>query len=457
MTAVLFDAVAAFIAGIGTRPRSWQGKEGQPPLLFERPRYRPKDEALTYPLISHSNPAMVTGIALDIDTPDARTRWQDRGLPSPNLIIVNPASGRAHYWIQFENAIQRHTKSWLAEKPPSKAWRFYEAVRHAVRIGYGCDPDYSEDMAKNPLHPKWEVIVGRPEPYSLRELYAHPEIRRHMRRQSVSLADDVRGRNSTIFKTGFRWAVRYHRHYSGEAAMKDAIRAEVFAIRDSLAHPEGPLPHAETEGIALSIFRRIRAGKFYKDQGKNRGAACVSPSLDVTTKRKLGQSYSASLKRRRTLNSLIKAHRELCKEGGLTEAGRTSRFSLKLIAVRANVPLSTAYRYVKDVQGIDPEHCEVGECRSQNTSKSSHAKPDCLFPPDLESRFQIIQQWGRSFMSSRPEVPLGSPKLKSNVIPLGHHLSHPMGISDDRPDDPARAQEAIALVQAILRGEITRL
>lgn len=455
MTSTSCVAIAAFVAGIGTRPKSWQGKEGQHPLLFERPRYRPRDEALTYPLISHSNPAMITGIALDIDTPNARAQWRDRGLPAPNLIIVNPASGRAHYWFQFAKPVNVHTKAWLAARPPSKTWRFYEAVKHAVRIGYGCDPDYNEDMVKNPLHPKWEVSVCREEPYSLRELYAHPEIRRNMRRQSISLAEDVRGRNCTIFKTGFRWAVRYHRHYWGEAALKEAIRAEVFAIRDKLSHPDGPLPHAETEGIALSIFRRIRGGKFYKDQGKDRGAARVSASLDVTTKQKIGQSYTAALKRRRTVNSLVKAYKDLFKEGALTEAGCASRFPIKLIAVRANVPLSTAYRYLKEVQD-NLGSGEVGECRPQNTSKSSQSKPR-LLPSDLVSRFQIFEQWDRNFTSPRPEMPLGSPKLRSKVIPLGHHLSHPMRISDDRPDDPAGAQEAIALFQAILKGEITHL
>lgn len=324
--------IEEFIAGIGPRPKSWQGKDGQHPLLFERPWYRTKAEALSYPLISHSNPARVTAIAVDVDHADAATRWAALNLPAPNIIVVNPKSGRAHYIFVLAKPVVRHTDAYLRVHGKSKAWQFYEAMRKALTAAYQGDPSYNEDLVKNPLHPKWNTMVVRQDAYLLGELYQHPGIRPHLRRARACIIQDERGRNCTIYKSAFVWAVQNQYRYVNDAEFRQAITGHVYEVWANLQHPNGLLEEHELVHIINSVERRIKRGSFRLSWFRNRGAAKIDANLPLWEKQRLGQAYTAETRKKKSLHRIEQVVRRL---------GFVSK---QTIANVAQVGVATVYR-----------------------------------------------------------------------------------------------------------------
>lgn len=113
-------------------------------------RTRPREFAVRYPYMQINRPGLVSWLIFDLDHANSMI-WEDAGLPAPNLIVRNRASGNSHLYYAI-------TPVCTTEAARDKPIAFMKAVYAAFSIALRADPNFhSGPVAKTPGHPWWST------------------------------------------------------------------------------------------------------------------------------------------------------------------------------------------------------------------------------------------------------------------------------------------------------------
>ena len=216
-------------------------------------------EALQYAYIQFNPAAMMYWMVFDIDRPDAFLFGKDncdwRIAPTPNMIVLNPENGHAHYWYGLLTPVC------MTDQGREGPKRYALAIWDALSAALGDDPSYARFIAKNPLHPTHRLITWREEPYELGELAESVDLEAgkawRRKRQRIGLdGTDEAGRNCTLFRLLSRWAysgVLKYREVGNFADWESVCSRQADLMNLFPGHNSGNLSCTEVRGIARSV------------------------------------------------------------------------------------------------------------------------------------------------------------------------------------------------------------
>jgi hypothetical protein len=205
-------------------------------------RARRKIDAVRCAEIAPDPDGWIRALRVDVDRADAATAWLDADLPPPTFIIVRPSNGHAHLVWELTYWVKRHTH----------AERYFQRIRAAITRAVDGDPNYPGTFQHNPLHPMWNVAIGRARPYDLAELAQHVDLYTTISPIRV-VDDDPASRNCTVFHRVRRIAYRTVATYraAGDLAGFEAHIQAAVAARN--ADFPDPLPSRDVRSLAKSI------------------------------------------------------------------------------------------------------------------------------------------------------------------------------------------------------------
>lgn len=132
-------------------------------------RIRPREYAIRYPYMQVNRPGFVSWLIFDLDHAKAMI-WEDAGLPAPNLIVRNRASGHSHLYYAISPVCTTKNAS-------SKPIAYMKAVYEAFAARLDADTDFhSGPVAKTPGHPRWLTHELHNHVYELGELADYVEL-----------------------------------------------------------------------------------------------------------------------------------------------------------------------------------------------------------------------------------------------------------------------------------------
>ncbi len=307
-------------------------------------------EALASRYIQPDRPYQAAWLKFDLDHPEAGAAWIDHDLPPPNLLITNPASGRAHYLYGLATPVVTSVNGRTA---PIK---LLAAVEAGLSRGLQADPAYTSLICKNPLHPSWHTTVLSERLYELAELLeAVPRggVQRAPERQEwVGYS-----RNMDLFNATRHWAYQ-HAGKARAAGDFDRWLAAVLARACQLNAFGHPLPLAEVRSTARSVarwtwrnatvFNTSPLGGIKRSKVKSRDRPLLLQS-DAQRREQEGAEHTARVKRSRTFDALSAAVAQLAEQGN-TQPTKTQ------VAAIAGVSTETVKRWWREQKAGEGKH-----------------------------------------------------------------------------------------------------
>lgn len=233
--------------------------------------------------------------------------WREAGVAEPSFIVTNPANGHAHVvyllrgWLRIDGA----------DAGDLAAVRYYASIERSYTRALRADAGYAGLVQHNPFHAAYDTIVGRDEPYSLRELASFVELPRVSRR-AVEIRRD--GRNVETFDRLRFWAYAQIAEFrcGPRETWDEVVASRALAIAEQVraAHPAAT--HAYTDAEALDTAKSVAGWVWMRYGGGNltrvRADVAVRRENDrnraVAARRKRGEVprdvYLAEVQRRRT-------------------------------------------------------------------------------------------------------------------------------------------------------------
>lgn len=226
----------------------------------------PLSAALQKKLIQPNSSRVTGALCFDIDRPWGAIAWMDANVLPPNIVLMNPENGHAHFIYLLASPV---ITSNVAQLRPI----FYlSAIQYALREALGADKGYTGLLVKNPRHSCWQHTCWRLEPYSLHELADKLDLPSPSEIRRISHSADYSGvgRNVTIFMTVKARAyslIRQHWKPDGEKLFFAVVLEQCRALNATF---HAPLPDCETRRIARSISKwvwvRFSPAKFRASQ-----------------------------------------------------------------------------------------------------------------------------------------------------------------------------------------------
>lgn len=262
---------------------------------------RPKNIALLKRYIQPNHPYYTHFFVFDLDYPTAYVDYfySMVGVPTPNLIVENPANGHAHYIYQLSTPIYNTD----ASKP--KPIKYANAVYMALRDVLNADINYSGLITKNALHEHWRTHVLREQPYTLDQLSERLDLTAKQINKEIKVDEAVGlGRNCCLFHTVRHWAYVEMRQYRAKTYNQwlDGVIAQCCSLNDQFTVP---MQYNEVKGIAKSIARWVwkRDGYCYQEfidrqtrkgqlGGKAKGEAYNAKRKQAVHLKEKGLSYT---------------------------------------------------------------------------------------------------------------------------------------------------------------------
>jgi hypothetical protein len=211
-------------------------------------RIRPTQTALRYRHIQPNPPLAVAWLVFDIDYdyPQAALRWDMPNHPPPTITVVNPQNGHAHLVYGLNTPVA------MSDTAKDAPIRYAAAIQAAFRARLGADNGYAGLIAKNPLHPDWQVEWVN-KLYDLCELAEYVSLpKRIPARESFGL-----GRNCTLFDELRAWAYQWIRVYKKNGASQTEWHGAIRGQAESLNQFEAPLSFSEVHAIAKSVSKWV--------------------------------------------------------------------------------------------------------------------------------------------------------------------------------------------------------
>lgn len=296
-------------------------------------RFRKKENALKYRYVE-ANQFYKKHIILDIDEPGSAYWWEERNLPPPTIIIVNPINSYCHYLYELKTPVY-YTEN--AKRAPQK---FYENTDLALTNALDADLDYVGKFVKNPLHPSW-LVIKHNATYDLEDFGEYLDLQAHKKKQKLEAS--LGGRNTTLFDTLRLWAYQEVKQHTFYVSFQDLVDRKAQSINlmflDSL---DGVLPVKEVLSTAKSVGKWTWRHQYsIGNGGKNRGVLGLPGDMPLPQKQIEGAAYTNNTRKKNTLQAILDA------AVALKTAG--TPITQKSVSIRADVSLDSAKKYWNEV------------------------------------------------------------------------------------------------------------
>lgn len=225
----------------------------------------PLEAALQYSHVQFNPPHLKTWLVFDLDfgggtvpVERALLHYEDMLCPPPNIIVINPVTGHAHYFYALKTPVARGENARLGPL------QYSDAVYRGLGAMLNADHRYAQLLARNPLHPGHITFIPCCEPYELSELDEYIANRKAGRlwqkgAQEAGLEVNDEGRNCTVFdsvrKWSYQWVNEYRSAGSGFDAFAAACLKQAETVSNFPGHSKGPLNYSEVKAIARSVAR----------------------------------------------------------------------------------------------------------------------------------------------------------------------------------------------------------
>ncbi len=271
-------------------------------------RFRKKENALKFRYVE-ANQFYKKHIILDIDEPGSAYWWEEKNLPPPSIVVINPENAHCHYLYEL-NVPVYYTEN--AKRAPQK---FYENTDIALTNALGADLDYVGKFVKNPLHPSW-LVIKHNATYDLEDFGEYLDLQAHKKKQKLEAS--LGGRNSTLFDTLRLWAYQEVKQHTFYVSFQDLVDRKAQSINlmflDSL---DGVLPVKEVLSTAKSVGKWTWRHQYsIGNGGKNRGVLGLPGDMPLQEKQVQGAAYTNTI-RTEKVDDKIKLAIHKCKERGL--------------------------------------------------------------------------------------------------------------------------------------------
>jgi hypothetical protein len=293
--AIKETALDRFYATLAYKP--WCGDDKAARLV------RPKALASKKSYIAPNPPAMIHWLVFDIDHNDCMI-WEDKLLPSPNIIVQNPGNSKSHLYYAIDPVC-------ISDKARQNPIRYMKAIARGLAAALNADEAYTGRIAKNPLSGFWRVTELHAHEYSLNELneYIEPISKPFYQAQQDN---DNESRNCSLFNRLRFWAysrVKHYRYYETENFWHKSVLD--YAL--SIATIEPDFSYNEVKNTAKSVAKWVWLN--YTGDGKDRGVMkLANTDISLEAKQRLAARRTHEIRSNSTgkrLYSLIKNHIKL--------------------------------------------------------------------------------------------------------------------------------------------------
>ncbi|MDA8092438.1 MAG: replication initiation protein [Betaproteobacteria bacterium] len=272
------------------------------------------------------NPVYRSYLSFDIDHKGSAFQFDERNLPPPTIITVNPENSHCHYLYHLKTPVAYHDNS------RSKPQEYFEAVQDALTERLDADRAFSHTLTKNPLNKRWRVLTF-PTSYDLGDFLEYIELPKHVVKLSGKV--EIRGRNDHLFHTLRYWSyTAVHRHHD-----VDGWHASVLAEATSInATFDIPLPYSEIRNTAKSV-----AGWVWKNRDNLGSRVKILEFTDESAKERmrLGAQYTNAKRTENAIEQLRAAHQRLIQRGENPTPLR--------LAAESGLNIKTIRKYLPDI------------------------------------------------------------------------------------------------------------
>lgn len=296
-------------------------------------RVRPREYALRYPYMQINRAGMVSWLIFDLDHANALI-WDQAGLPAPNLIVRNRASGNSHLYYAIPTVC-------TTEHARAKPIQYMKAVYAAFATRLNADPDYnSGPVAKTPGHPWWNTTELHSHVYELGELADAVELAVKPWTSGPKLDQVSHSRHCILFEQLRFFAysiVNRERELGSFASFMRSL--EAYAYNNNSFHKQGfseSLPLSSIRATVKSVARWTWE-RYTGDRRCHRGAMQLNSDLSLAERQSLAAKRTNELRHRATESKIRAACRKLQEQG--KDLARTA------IAALAGVTRQTVAAY----------------------------------------------------------------------------------------------------------------
>lgn len=220
---------------------------------------RPREQALEFKYIQ-SNHLMIKFMIFDLDYEDAFYAYEEKGLPTPNIISRNPVNGHCHYIYFLKTPVCKTDNGRLA---PLK---LFAKIQQAYTEKLSADKGFVGLITKNPNHEDWDVFSPIGKAYELEELAEYVTLPKYItKKEAVG-----EGRNVFLFDTVRKWAYNEVLFYKKHGANLEDFIGVILNKLEKTNTFAVPLGFNELKAIAKSIgkwtWRNFSIEKFSEIQ-----------------------------------------------------------------------------------------------------------------------------------------------------------------------------------------------
>lgn len=274
---------------------------------------RPREYAIKFPYMQINRSGMVSWLIFDLDHSNPLI-WEERGLPTPNIIVTNRKNGHAHVFYAIKPVC-------TTESARSAPINYMRSVYESMAEKMEADSAYSGPVAKTPGHQWWQTWELHCHEYELGELADSIELTKRTPWAKKADLDSVsHSRHCLLFEET--------RFYAYSIVNRERDRGSFQAFTDSVgrfAHSKNSfikrgfssdLSESQVKATVKSICRWT--WDFYRGSRQvNRGVMGLSTKseLSVTEKQKLSAQRTHNMRRTSTENKIDRACKKARKNG----------------------------------------------------------------------------------------------------------------------------------------------
>ena len=275
-------------------------------------RTRPREYAVRYPYMQINRPGLVSWLIFDLDHSNSMI-WEDAGLPAPNLIVRNRASGNSHLYYAIPPVC-------TTEAARDKPIAFMKAVYAAFSVVLRADPNFhSGPVAKTPGHPWWSTEELHNSVYELGALADYVDLAVAAPwAKNVNVDDIAHSRHCLLFE--------HLRHYAYSIVNRERESGSYDTFVRWLDHKAHDLNSFRDKGFeqdlpASSLRATIRSiarwtWNKYTGSGRcKRGIMQLDPDLPLPARQSLAAERTHSERQKSTADRILAACRLLLQRG----------------------------------------------------------------------------------------------------------------------------------------------
>lgn len=308
-------------------------------------KIRPREYAVRLPYMQINRSGMVSWLILDLDGADPFL-WQDKSLPTPNLIVASRQGVSAHLFY----AIEPVCTSDAARAHPIQ---YMKAIYEGLARAFKADQDYhSGPVAKTPGHPWWITTELTDHVYSLGELadYVELETLPPWGNKSPSLEEVSHSRHCMLFEQlrHFAYSIVNSERQSGSFA-NFKRRLDAYAHDKNVFQTRG-FPYNLRESALKATVKSVSRWTWDKYTGRgdvNRGVMQLSQDLSLQQRQSLAAQRTHKVRQAGTETQIRRACIKLRSTG--------QRLTQVAIAGLAGLSRQTVSKYRQLVAELDLE------------------------------------------------------------------------------------------------------